>query len=164
MSRKEDDPLVELVEMFNTHGVEYVIVGAHAVGWHGYCRATKDIDFLIRPTKENAARVISALDDFGFGSLGIAEADLLSPEKIVQLGYPPHRADILSSIDGVDTEKVWQTRVSGSFRGQAVSYIAKDQLIENKLAAGRPQDQDDVRKLEAQEKFRNRNEEGGRGS
>ena len=140
MNLKDDDPLVELVGAFNKHGVEYVIVGAHAVGWHGYPRATKDIDFLIRPTKENAARVIAALDEFGFGFLGVTEADLTSSEKIIQLGNAPHRADILSSIDGVDTEKVWQTRVLGSLRGQAVNYIAKDLLIENKLAVGRPQD------------------------
>ncbi|OGR75588.1 MAG: hypothetical protein A2X40_08180 [Elusimicrobia bacterium GWC2_65_9] len=157
MNRKDADPLVELVETFNRHGVEYVIVGAHAVGWHGYPRATKDIDFLIRPTKENAVRVIAALGEFGFGFLGVAEADIMSSEKIIQLGNAPHRADLLSSIDGVDTEKVWQTRISGSFHGQTVHYIAKDLLIENKLAVGRPQDQSDVQKLEAQKKCQDRN-------
>lgn len=156
MIQKEDDPLVELVETFNKHGVEYVVVGAHAVGWHGYPRATKDIDFLVRPTKENAARVIAALNDFGFGFLGVSESDLLSPDKIIQLGSPPNRVDILSAIDGVETEKVWKNRVKGSFRGQSVSYIDKDQLIINKLKVGRSQDQSDVRSLKAQEKYKNK--------
>lgn len=160
MTRKDADPLVELVGTFNKHGVEFVIVGAHAVGWHGYPRATKDIDFLIRPTKENAARVIAALEEFGFGFLGVAEADLMSSEKIIQLGNAPHRADILSSIDGVDTEKVWRARVPGSFRGQAVNYIAKDLLIQNKLAVGRSQDKSDVQNLETQKKFQDKNKGG----
>jgi hypothetical protein len=102
--------LSEFIGLLNSHKVEYVIVGGHAVAFHGHPRFTGDIDFFIRPTAENAERLLRVLDDFGFGSLGITAADLTEPGKVVQLGRPPNRVDILTSISGVDFESAWISR------------------------------------------------------
>src|ERR1039457_230743 len=96
--------LREFIELLNSNGVEYAIVGGFALAFHGRPRYTGDIDFLIRRTPENAEKVARVLAHFGFGSLGVGAADFLKPDCIVQLGYPPNRIDLLTSISGVDTD------------------------------------------------------------
>lgn len=85
----------ELLELFNVHNVEYVIVGGYALAFHGAPRYTGDIDLLIKPDQENAQKVLNALKDFGFATLDLASNDFSSPEKIVQFGIPPVRIDII---------------------------------------------------------------------
>lgn len=155
MLKRELDDFAELVEAFNKNKVEFVIVGAHAVAFHGYARGTKDLDILIRPTPENRSRVVAALRDFGVESLGIAEADF-TPENVIQLGVPPNRVDLLAEISGVETETVWRTRVKGEYQGQPAEYISLDCLLQNKKSAGRPQDRLDVEKLEKQARLSKR--------
>lgn len=159
-SDPEADPFGDFVDALNKHGVEFVIVGAHALGYHGYVRGSKDIDFLVRPTIENAARTVAALSDFGYSFLEVTKDDILSKDKVVQLGVPPNRIDLLSSIDGVDSEKVWQTRVAGAFRGRSVSFISAELLIANKLAVGRDQDLVDVKELKAQSALKKEKRKG----
>lgn len=149
MPEKQADDFAELVAALNQNRVEFVIVGAHAVAFHGYARGTKDLDILIRSTPENIPRVLAALKDFGFGSLGLKEADFTG-DNVVQLGYPPNRVDFLSGISGVDTEKVWKTRVKGTYQGLPAHFISRGCLLENKRAADRGQDRLDVQKLEEQ--------------
>ncbi|MCX5787817.1 MAG: hypothetical protein NTX64_04810 [Elusimicrobia bacterium] len=149
MPETQADDFAELVAALNRNKVEFVIVGAHAVAFHGYARGTKDLDILIRSTSENIRRVLAALKDFGFGSLGLKAADFAG-DKVVQLGYPPNRVDLLSGISGVRTEKVWKTRVKGTYQGHPVCFISRECLLENKRAAGRGQDRLDVQKLEEQ--------------
>jgi hypothetical protein len=93
--------LSEFVELLNSHGVEYLVVGGYAVAFHGHPRLTGDIDFFVRPAYENAERVLQVLKAFGFGELDIAANDLVATERIVQLGRPPNRIDLLTSISGV---------------------------------------------------------------
>jgi hypothetical protein len=126
------------------------VVGGYAVAFHGRPRFTKDIDVLIDPSPHNIASVIGALDDFGFGGLGLSAADL-TPGRIVQLGVPPNRVDLLCAIDGVTFEDVWAGRVPGRFGTQAVAYIGRAELIRNKRASGRPQDLADIDALEPTE-------------
>ena len=160
MPEKQADDFVELVAALNQNKVEFVIVGAHAVAFHGYARGTKDLDILLRSTPENIPRVLAALKDFGFGSLGLKEADF-SGDNVVQLGYPPNRVDLLSGISGVDTEKVWKTRVKGTYQEHPAHFISRECLLENKRAADRGQDRLDVQKLDEQARLARRKK--GRG-
>lgn len=155
MVEKQADDFAELVAALNQSQVEFVIVGAHAVAFHGYARGTKDLDILIRPNPENIPRVLAALKDFGFGSLGLKEADFTG-DNVVQLGHPPNRVDLLSGISGVDAEKVWKTRVKGSYQGLPACFISRECLLENKRAADRGQDRLDVQKLEEQARLARR--------
>lgn len=139
--------LREFVELLNSNRVEYVVVGAFAVAWHGYARFTADIDFLVRPDRSNAELVVRALTDFGFASLGIALEDLMRPGRIVQLGVKPNRIDLITSIAGVTFEEVWTSRVAGMLDGLPVAYIGRDALIRNKESTGRPQDVGDAQRL-----------------
>src|ERR1017187_3274118 len=108
------------VECLISNKVEYLVVGALAVSWHGFPRYSGDIDFFVRPTSENAVRVIAALEQFGFGTLGISMGDLTSPGKGIQLGYEPNRIDLMTSITGVGFDEAWETRVAGELDGLPV--------------------------------------------
>ena len=139
--------LREFVELLNSTGVEYLVVGAFAVAWHGYARFTADIDFLVRPDRSNAELVVRALREFGFASLGISPEDLTRPDRIVQLGVKPNRIDLITSIAGVTFEEAWASRVAGTLDGLPASYIGRDALIRNKESTGRPQDIGDAQRL-----------------
>ncbi len=138
----------ELFACLSAHGVRALVVGAYAVAFHGKPRFTKDIDILVEPTLENAARLVAALADFGFGSVGLSADDFVVPGRVVQLGYPPNRVDLITAIDGVDFDSAWRGRVAGPYGSAEVFYLGKDELIRNKLASGRPQDQVDLAALQ----------------
>lgn len=134
----------ELLVLFATHGVRFVIVGAHAVAFHAKPRYTKDLDIFLEPNTENAQRVLVALTDFGFGNLGLTAGDFDHPGAIVQLGHPPNRIDLITSIDGVTFDEVWTGRVEGLYGDTLTSFIGRNELIRNKRASGRPQDLADL--------------------
>lgn len=134
----------ELFGCLSARGVRALIVGAHAVAFHAKPRFTKDIDIFVEPSRENTARLLVALADFGFGDVGLTAEDFSAPGRVVQLGYAPNRVDFMTSIDGVDFESAWRGRIAGHYGSTAVAYLGKDELIRNKLAAGRPQDQLDL--------------------
>jgi hypothetical protein len=142
--------LKEFVGCLNSNRVEYPIVGALAVSWHGFPRYSGDIDFLIRPTAENAQRVRAALVEFGFGQLDISLADLTAPGKVIQLGYEPNRVDLMTSITGVSFQEAWDTRVSGDLDGLSVCFIGKVALLRNKESTGRSKDKIDADQLRRQ--------------
>ncbi len=137
----------ELLGLFNDHGVDYLVVEAYALAFHGAPRNTGDIDLLIRPDKENAQRILRALDEFGFGSLGLKTEDFERPEMVVQLGVPPVRIDIITSISGVTWEEADSGRVAGHYGGIPVHYIGKTEYIRNKAASGRKKDLADIEAL-----------------
>jgi hypothetical protein len=139
--------LREFVELLNSNGVEYLVVGGFAVSYHGLARYTGDIDFLVRPSEENSRRVLVALAQFGFGSVGIQAEDIRSPDKVVQLGVPPNRIDILMSISGVSFEEAWRGRTAGVLDGVATQFIGRDALIRNKESTGRAKDLGDAEEL-----------------
>ena len=132
--------LREFLRLLNTNGVEYAIVGAFAVGFHGFPRATGDLDVWVRPTPQNAKRVMRALAEFGFGNVGLTSEDFERPHRTVQLGYPPYRVDLLTGITGVDTEQIWSSRTAGELEGVSVQYIGRNELLQNKEATARPKD------------------------
>jgi hypothetical protein len=140
-----------LFACFAAHRVRYLVVGGHAVAFHGKPRFTKDIDVWLEPTPENARRALAALDDFGFGSVGLSEQDFTTPGMIVQLGVAPNRIDLLTAIDGVEFAEAWEGRIDGAFGDQRVSYLGRRELIRNKIASGRAQDLADLEALEGGE-------------
>ncbi|HXM44118.1 MAG TPA: hypothetical protein VN924_22980 [Bryobacteraceae bacterium] len=139
--------LREFVELLNSNGVEYLVVGGFAVSYHGFARYTGDIDFLVRPSEENSHRVLATLAQFGFGRVGIQAEDFQSTGKVVQLGVPPNRIDILTSISGVSFEDAWDSRTAGMLDGLATQFIGREALIHNKESTGRAKDLGDADEL-----------------
>lgn len=138
----------EWLECLIATKTEFVVVGGYALAHHGCPRFTGDIDVLIRPTEENAARVLEALRRFGFGSLEIGLADLSNPGRVVQLGFPPQRIDILTSIDGLDWSEASFHPSIDRAGGIEIPYISREALLQNKRASGRLKDLADIEALE----------------
>ena len=137
----------ELLECFNARGVEYLVVGAYALAFHGAPRATGDIDLLIKPELANATRMLAALGDFGFPSLGLKPEEMAAPEQVLQLGYEPVRVDIITSLTALSWEEAWASRRAGSIAGVPVEFIGRDAYLANKLASGRRKDLADIEAL-----------------
>ena len=136
----------EFVAALNKNKVENVIVGSFALAFHGYPRATGDIDFWIRPTPGNAEALFRALGEFGFEELEISGDDLMSG-KIIQLGYPPVRIDLITVLDGLTAEDIWKTRAKGKFGDHGVFYLAREAFVRNKRTLGRHKDLADLELL-----------------
>jgi len=129
--------------------VRFLVVGAYAVGVHGRPRATKDLDVWVEASADNAPKVINALIEFGAPLMGLTEADLRTPGVGLQIGVEPGRIDVLTSISGVRFEDAWPRKVQANFaEGLRCSVLGLDELLQNKRAAGRPQDLADVAALE----------------
>jgi len=137
----------ELLELFNVHKVEYLIVGAYALAFHGAPRFTGDIDLLVKADSDNAKRILDALHKFGFGSLNLSEDDFISPDNEIQLGVPPVRVDIMTSLTGVGWEKAQANKVDGNYGNTATYFISKGDFIANKRALGRKKDLADLEAL-----------------
>jgi hypothetical protein len=140
------------IESLNSNGVEYLIVGAVALAYHGFPRYTGDLDVLVRNTAENTKRLESALAAFGFASLGLKAADFADSYRVIQLGVPPNRIDLLTSITGVPFDEAWADRVDADLDGTRVNFISRSALIRNKRLTGRAQDKADLEALGASEK------------
>jgi hypothetical protein len=138
----------EFIESLNDNSVRYLVVGGYAVALHGHPRYTKDIDIWIEMTPENAQRVIEALAQFGFGSLGLRAEDFLEADQIIQLGYPPARIDLLTTVPGVEFETCYASRVQVEIDNVTINFIDLDNLKRSKRAAGRLQDLADLENLE----------------
>lgn len=116
---------------------------------HGLPRYTGDLDTWVWINEQNAERILNALVAFGFGSLDISVEDFQKPNTVLQLGFPPHRIDVLTGIDGVSFDDAWQRRVIMDVEDIQLPFISREDLIANKRAAARPQDLADVVRLEA---------------
>lgn len=138
----------ELLGLFNAHGVKYIVAGAYALAFHGAPRNTGDINILVQPTAENADRILQALKDFGFGSLGLKREDFELPDYVVQLGVPPVRVDITTSITGVSREEAEAGKAEGTYGDIPVHYLGRKQFVANKRATGRKKDQADLEALD----------------
>ena len=138
----------DLFAEFNTHRVEFLVVGAHALAVHGQVRATRDLDVWVRPEVENARRVLRALAAFGAPTRDLSVDELARPDLVFQIGLPPVRIDVMTSISGVDFDEAWADRVVTRFADQEVSALSRAHLIRNKRASGRTQDLADLEALE----------------
>ena len=148
MDIKADPDFSALLALLNAHHVEYMIVGGHALAFHGAPRYTGDLDVYIKAADVNAERMARVLDEFGFGDLGLTAEDFLTAESVLQLGVPPVRLDILNSLTGVSWNEANKGRVRGTYGNIQVHYIGRDQLIKNKRATGRKRDLADLERLE----------------
>ena len=137
----------ELVALLNAHRVEYLIVGAHALAFYGAPRFTGDLDILVRPDSANGNRIVDALADFGFQFPNLTATDFQDPNKVVQLGVPPVRIDLITSITGVSWQQADAYKVPGTFGDVPVNYIGRDEFIANKRATGRKKDLADIEAL-----------------
>ncbi len=138
----------EFIELLNGHNVRYLVVGGYAVAFHGYPRYTKDLDVWIELSPGNADNVMKALEEFGFGSLGLKSEDFLESDQIIQLGYPPNRIDILTTLKEIKFEDCYKARVEVDIQGLKINFIDLENLKHNKRATGRPQDLADADNLE----------------
>lgn len=143
------DDFGDLLREFVASGVAFLVVGAHALSVHGVPRATGDLDVWIRPDAENASRVMSALNQFGAPTdqLGITPADFTHPDIVVQLGVPPYRIDVLTSISGVTFDAAWTERMEGEIAGVRVPVLGRRSFVLNKRATGRTKDVADLESL-----------------
>ena len=137
-----------MLSALNDAGAEYLVVGAYALATYGPARATGDIDIWVRPTKDNADRVWRAIERFGAPRRNLQPEDLHTPDVVFQIGVPPNRIDILTSISGVEFAEAWQHRSQTIVDGLPVSVLGRGQLLKNKRATGRPKDLADAAWLE----------------
>ncbi len=139
----------DFLRLLKAHQVEFLICGGHAVAFHGHPRLTKDIDIFVRPTPDNARRLFVALTEFGFGQAGIPEHVFAIEGTAVSLGMQPNQIDLLTSVGGKNCNDIdWQGR-PGVLDGIAVRFLALDDLLAAKRAAGRLKDLADLEELEA---------------
>src|SRR5437867_3425479 len=124
--------LREFLKLLNSRGIDYVIVGAHSLAFHGRPRYTGDLDILVRSTPENASRLVDLLSRFGFKDPAFKESDFTEPEQMIQLGRAPNRIDLFTSITGVASDDAFATRISTVLDGIPVFILDKNALIRNK--------------------------------
>jgi hypothetical protein len=129
-------------------GADFLVVGAHALAAHGLPRATGDLDIWVRPSPDNARRVLDALRTFGAPLHDLSEDDLVRPGTVFQIGVVPNRIDILTQISGVAFEAAWPRREWFVVEGQRLPFLGRADLAANKRAAGRPKDLADLAALE----------------
>ncbi len=137
----------ELLELLNSKRIKYLIVGGYALAFHGAPRYTGDIDIFVKPDSQNASLIISALKKFGLGSLEIKKSDFEKPGFVIQLGFPPVRIDLITSLTGVSWKESFSNKVRGKYGNVPVNYIGREQLIKNKKALGRTKDLADIEAL-----------------
>jgi hypothetical protein len=130
----------DMLTALNDADVDYLLIGAYAMAAHGCPRATGDIDIWVRPTQENAARVWAALQRFGAPLSHVTVTDFYTPDTVYQIGLPPQRIDILTSVSGVDFEAAWSERLQIDVEDLKLAVIGLRHLYQNKLACARDKD------------------------
>jgi hypothetical protein len=141
---------LDLLDELTRTEARFLVVGGHALAVHGVSRATVDLDVLVEPTADNAARVVLALQRFGapLQSHGVTEVDFARPGAIYQIGLPPNRIDVLTELSGVTFEQAWSDRVLSKVDGVEVPFLGLATLRENKRASGRTKDLADLELLD----------------
>jgi len=138
----------EFLQLLNLKKIEYLVIGGYAVGYHGYPRATGDLDIWIAVNERTAMKMVEVLKDFGFNSPELQKELFLKEQKVIRMGVPPMRLEILTSIDGVAFKTCFNNRIIEDFGDLKVNFISKGDLLINKRASGRPQDLVDFDKLQ----------------
>lgn len=154
MSTRWSPDFLDLLTALNAADARYLLVGAHAVMFHGRPRATKDFDLWVEASPDNAARIMSALRAFGAPLVTISEDDFARPGKGFRMGSPPFRIELLTEISGVEFADAWSRRETVTVDGVTCFVISRQDLVANKRAAGRPQDLADVDVLERQQRIK----------
>lgn len=137
----------EFLQLLNSRQVKYLLIGGYAVGYHGYPRATVDMDVWIAISPENAKKIVDVLNEFGFGSTELSAELFLKENRIVRMGTPPLRIEIATGIDGVTFDECYRERITDTVDGQEVNLISLRHLKINKKASGRAKDINDLENL-----------------
>lgn len=137
----------EFLNLLNENHVSYLLIGGYAVGYHGYPRATNDMDIWIAISPDNSNRVVNVLREFGFDTPDLTPTLFLKEKNIVRMGIPPMRIEITTSISGVEFADCFADRVTDKFDGVEVNIISLPYLKTNKKASGRLKDLNDLENL-----------------
>jgi predicted nucleotidyltransferase len=137
----------EFIKLLNSHKVDYLIIGGYAVGYHGYVRATADIDIWIPINTQTAEKMENIVHKFGFDDPKLNKELFLKKENIIQMGKPPFRIDVITSISGVSFEECYPKRIIDKIDGIKVNIIDLENLRKSKKAAGRDKDLVDLKRL-----------------
>lgn len=137
----------EFLRLLRAHGVEYLLIGGWAVGYHGHPRSTDDLDVWIGISPANAERVVKVLSEFGFDVPELSTALFLQPDQIVRMGFEPVRIEVMTSISGVQFDECYRERLETTLDTEPVSLISLHHLRINKKASGRLKDLDDLDNL-----------------
>ena len=140
----------EFIKLLNGNKVEYLVVGAFALAFHGHPRFTGDIDFWINNDPLNAERVFNSIKEIGFPTSDISEKDFISNDLIFQIGYPPVRIDMITSVSGLTFEKSFKNKKIKRSGGLKIYFISIEDLKKNKKASGRKKDLIDLEELRKQ--------------
>ena len=139
--------LQRVLEMLSSRRVDYLVIGGYAVSWHGYPRATQDLDVWIAMEETNAAAVVEVIRQFGFDTPNLTERLFLERGRIVRMGNPPIRIEVLTTISGLEFQQAYERRVQADLGGVIVPMISLEDLKKNKRAAARHKDLDDLEHL-----------------
>lgn len=145
-----NEDFLDMLQALVEAGVEFVVVGAHAMALHGVPRATGDLDVLVRPSPDNAERVTEALRTFGAPTQehGLTSADFEIPGNVYQVGLPPRRIDLMTELSGLEFDEAWSSRVHVEIGEMKIPFLGLQALRRNKQATGREKDLLDLRLLE----------------
>ena len=135
------------IGLLEKHGVEYLVIGGYAVGFHGFPRYTGDLDVFVAISKKNAENLVKVFSEFGFSDIGLQAADFLDDETIVEIGREPIKIQVLTGIDGVTFDTCYRRHVKYELDGVSIPFISLDDLIANKAASPRPKDKIDLEEL-----------------
>lgn len=141
------DDFKEFLRLLNEADVQYLLIGGYAVGYHGYPRATADMDIWVAISPDNAAKLVGVFLQFGMNDPKLTPALFQERGKIIRMGVPPMRIEILTEIDGVTFSECYADRLTAEIDGQSVSLISHKHLRINKRASGRHKDLDDLENL-----------------
>ena len=134
----------EFIASLTAHGVEFLVVGAYALALHGAPRFTGDLDVFVRPTLQNASRLLASVRAFGFPVAELRPEDIAHGDRILQMGVEPVQIHVMSAISGVTWEEAWQDRAAGPLGGQEVAFLGRETFVRNKRASARPKDLADI--------------------
>jgi hypothetical protein len=134
----------EFIGSLLAHGVEFLIVGAYALAFHGAPRFTGDLDVFVRPTIENAARLLTAVRAFGFPITDLRPEHIVDADRMLQMGVEPVQIHVMSAISGVSWDEAWRNHDSGPCGSRQVAFLGRETFLRNKRAAARPKDLADI--------------------
>jgi len=137
----------ELLELLNAHKVDYIIVGAYALAFHGAPRFTGGIDIFVKSDPENAEKILTVLNEFGFSSLDLDKSDFQQPNQLIQLGVPPVRVDLITSLTSIPWHQAYSDKVKSAYGDVPVYFLGRKEFLANKKALGRKKDLADIEAL-----------------
>lgn len=137
----------EFIVLLNARRVRYLIVGGYAVAYHGYPRATGDLDVFVELSRRNAEGIIDVFRRFGFATTGLEPEFFMDKDQVVRLGREPLKLEILNDLSGVTFADCYQHRIRARIGGLGINFIDLPHLLQNKLAAGRDKDRLDLTNL-----------------